>query len=197
MRAIVAARIYDQLLVGGKVPSEVTLEAETETEASARQTASEAADGDIVLEGVSKDILQLLVDFIYAADFDVTVATVHQVLNAASKLKLHGAITVCTLFLTQPSQCHADSVGKILESAHKAGASQLKEHCLKYIDEHTTAVLSNPSFHPPPALFREVLSRDGLVIDELELFRYVMDWAKRRGSKTARGRGRGRQGGGA
>jgi hypothetical protein len=174
LRAIVAARAFggqllecenvNETLVGaGGVWSENTL-------------GQGGGQSELVLKGVTEAQLLPAIEYMYTGYAAVDNDNVYDLLGVSSKLQLPGLTALCSVFLK--GRDDASTICRVLKEAHESHADELKKHCFSIIDRDTKKAFESPAFTDLPRdVLIELLTRDSLNIDEIDLFAAVMKWA--------------------
>ena len=122
-----------------------------------------------------ESLLELL-RYIYSDEANLSGSNVIGVLYLAKKYIVPSLAEKCTKYL----QDHLDpsNVFSILPSAQKYGEKNLVDRCWKLIDEQTNSAVKSDGFATiERSLLEAIVSRDSLLIAEIELFKAVELWA--------------------
>ena len=114
--------------------------------------------------------------FIYCDEVNLTGSSVMQVSYLAKKYIVPELELACTNFLTE--NLSPDNVFDILPHAKKFEDNELVVRCWEVVDVCTQEAVKSETFPSiSKDLLFEIVTRDGLVIHEIELFQAVDRWA--------------------
>ena len=103
---------------------------------------------------------------------------------AAEKYQVLPLIAACLKYLN--NSINETDVCTVLEQSIIYGKEKLKKKCMSYIRKHAVDVLRSKAFAGiGEEALKEIVQLNGLNIDELELFRRCIDWARRRTAAAA------------
>lgn len=94
----------------------------------------EAAEPEIMLNGVSGDVLQALVNYCYTGAIDIREDNVETLLSNACLMQLNEVVEACSRFLAH--QLHPSNCLGIAVFAEHQGCTSLLQEANAYISQH-------------------------------------------------------------
>ena len=117
--------------------------------------------------------------FMYSDEANLSGSNVMGVLYLAKKYIVPSLADKCADYLQD--KLDASNVFSILPKAHQFDEKKLVKRCWKVIDEHCEEALKSDGFATlERSLIEEVVKRDTLNIEEVELFKAVDSWATKK-----------------
>ena len=117
--------------------------------------------------------------FMYSDEANLSGSNVMGVLYLAKKYFVPSLADKCTDYLQD--KLDASNAFSILPKAHQFDEKKLVKRCWKVIDEHCEEALKSDGFTTlERSLLEEVVTRDTLNIEEVELFKAVDSWATKK-----------------
>ena len=117
--------------------------------------------------------------FMYSDEVNLNGSNVMGVLYLAKKYIVPSLADKCTDYLQD--KLDASNAFSILPKAHQFDEKKLVKRCWKVIDEHCEEALKSDGFATlERSLIEEVVKRDTLNIEEVELFKAVDSWATKK-----------------
>ena len=117
--------------------------------------------------------------YMYSDEVNLNGSNVMGVLYLAKKYMVPSLADKCTDYLQD--KLDASNVFSILPKAHQFDEKKLVKRCWKVIDEHCEEALKSDGFVAlERSLIEEVVKRDTLNIEEVELFKAVDSWATKK-----------------
>ena len=117
--------------------------------------------------------------YMYSDEVNLNGSNVMGVLYLAKKYMVPSLADKCTDYLQD--KLDASNVFSILPKAHQFDEKKLVKRCWKVIDEHCEEALKSDGFTTlERSLLEEVVTRDTLNIEEVELFKAVDSWATKK-----------------
>ena len=117
--------------------------------------------------------------FMYSDEVNLNGSNVMGVLYLAKKYMVPSLADKCTDYLQD--KLDASNAFSILPKAHQFDEKKLVKRCWKVIDEHCEEALKSDGFATlERSLIEEVVKRDTLNIEEVELFKAVDLWATKK-----------------
>ena len=117
--------------------------------------------------------------FMYSDEANLSGSNVMGVLYLAKKYFVPSLADKCTDYLQD--KLDASNAFSILPKAHQFDEKKLVKRCWKVIDEHCEEALKSDGFAAlERSLIEEVVKRDTLNIEEVELFKAVDSWATKK-----------------
>ena len=117
--------------------------------------------------------------YMYSDEVNLNGSNVMGVLYLAKKYMVPSLADKCTDYLQD--KLDASNVFSILPIAHQFDEKKLVKRCWKVIDEHCEEALKSDRFATlERSLIEEVIKRDTLNIEEVELFKAVDSWATKK-----------------
>ena len=115
--------------------------------------------------------------FIYSDEANLTPDNVMQLLYLAKKYMLSSMVDKCTTYLQE--NLDASNVFHVLPDAQKYEEKDLLDHCWKVIEKETDEAVKSDGFATVDRpILEELVERDTLTINEVELFKAVDFWAE-------------------
>ena len=116
--------------------------------------------------------------YMYSDEVDLSGSNVRGVLYLAKKYMVPSLTDRCTDYLSE--NLDSSNVFSILPYAQKYEEKNLVDRCWKVIDEETEAAVKSDAFATiERSLLEAVVEREPLNVAEVELFKGVVDWAKK------------------
>ena len=117
--------------------------------------------------------------YMYSDEVNLNGSNVMGVLYLAKKYVVPSLADKCTDFLQ--GKLHASDVFSILPRAYHYEEKKLVKGCWRVIDEHSEEAIKSDGFATlERSLIEEVVKRDTLNIEEVELFKAVDSWATKK-----------------
>ena len=117
--------------------------------------------------------------FMYSDEANLSGSNVMGVLYLAKKYMVPSLADKCTDYLQD--KLDTSNAFSILPKAHQFDEKKLVKRCWKVIDEHCEEALKSDGFATlERSLIEEVVKRDTLNIEEVELFKAVDSWATKK-----------------
>ena len=117
--------------------------------------------------------------FMYSDEVNLNGSNVMGVLYLAKKYMVPSLADKCTDYLQD--KLDASNAFSILPKAHQFDEKKLVKRCWKVIDEHCEEAIKSDGFATlERSLIEEVVKRDTLNIEEVELFKAVDSWATKK-----------------
>ncbi|XP_041460015.1 kelch-like protein 12 isoform X2 [Lytechinus variegatus] len=139
---------------------------------------SESSQSVVELRGLKATTMEVLLEFIYTEQVDVTVENVQELLPAACLLQLKGVETRCSEFLKdQLDSSNCLGIKRFAETHSTAGLLAAAEsYCLSHFSEITK---EDEFLELTPDELSQLICRDNLEIsDESEVYEAVIRWVK-------------------
>ncbi|XP_068748905.1 BTB/POZ domain-containing protein 6-like [Montipora capricornis] len=122
--------------------------------------------------------------YLYSDEVNLSGSNVMEVLYLAKKYIVPSLAAKCTKYLQD--RLDPSNVFNILQSARKYDEEQLVDRCWEVIDKQTEAALKSEGFAViDRPLLEELVERDTLNIQEVELFKGVVQWADKEVARQA------------
>lgn len=138
----------------------------------------ESKQREIQLKDVPKDVFELLINFAYTGNLDVTVENAQSVLSLASQINFPEVREICCKFF----EMHLDASNclDIRNFAESNGCLRFVEIVDKFVIEHFSDVVQLEEFltMPQPLLLKCLASDDLMISNERIVYEAVMKWAK-------------------
>ena len=130
------------------------------------------------LKDVQKEVLDLLINFAYTGNLDVSVENVQSVLSLASQINFPEVREICCKFLEM--QLDSSNCLDIRSFAESNGCRRFVEDVDKFVIEHFSDVAQQEDFHiMPHSLLLKCLASDDLAINnEKKVYEAAMKWVK-------------------
>jgi len=137
---------------------------------------TERESNRVTLQGVDSQALQILVDYVYTSEVEVTEENVQVLLPAANLLQLTDVRDACCEFLQ--SQLHPTNCLGIRAFADLHGCLDLLSSTESYIERHFTEVLECDEFYALTAdQVARLISSDTITVpSEEKVFESVISW---------------------
>ena len=117
--------------------------------------------------------------FMYSDEVNLNGSNVMGVLYLAKKYMVPSLADKCTDYLQD--KLDTSNAFSILPKAHQFDEKKLVKRCWKVIDEHSEEAIKSDGFATlERSLIEEVIKRDTLNIEEVELFKAVDSWATKK-----------------
>ena len=152
-----------------------------------------AETGDsIELPDCEYESLLELFRYMYSDEVNLSGSNVMGVMYLAKNYMVPSLAEKCTEYLQV--KLDPSNVFNILSGAQKCKNNNLVERCWEVIDEHTELALKSDGFATiERCLLEELVERDTLNIAEVELFKGVVEWAKKVSEKQGLATGHGQE----
>merc|ERR1719348_2743674 len=130
----------------------------------------------VTLQGIDPEDLQILVEYVYTSEVDVTEDNVQSLLPAANLLQLTDVRDACCEFLQ--AQLHPTNCLGIRAFADLHGCMDLLSHTESYIERHFTEVLECDEFYGlTPEQVAQLIASDTITVpSEEKVFESVISW---------------------
>ncbi len=137
---------------------------------------SDANSQDVNIEDCDGDSLLEMLRYFYCDEIHLTTENVFGTLYLAKKYVVPHLEEQCVFFLEK--NLDADNALDIVPQAQVLNEEQLQERCWDIIDCRTTQVLESCSFTDiSKDLLKNVLQRDTLWAEEIDIFKAILKWA--------------------
>ena len=137
---------------------------------------AETTADSIELPDCEYDSLLELFRYMYSDEVNLNGSNVVEVLFLAKKYMVPSLVDKCMKFLQD--NLESSNVFSILPSAQKLEEKKLVDECWKVIDKETGEAVESDGFVTiERSLLEEIVVRDSLTIEEIELFKAVDLWA--------------------
>lgn len=139
----------------------------------------EADQSEIVLNGITAEGFQVLLDYAYTSMIPLNLANVQNVLAAASHLQMIEVVHICSNYLQ--SQIDIDNCIDLVTIADTYSLSQLKIKVYKFMSGHLTELSHNGEFYRlTPQHLENLLTYEFLVnCSEEDVLKIVLRWLLR------------------
>ncbi|XP_056002859.1 BTB/POZ domain-containing protein 3-like isoform X2 [Ostrea edulis] len=142
-----------------------------------------AESDDIIVPDIEPSSFDALLRFLYCGDVDFSADTITSVLYAADKYGVDDLVTKIKSYLDQ--NITKETVLIILESAKLFNLEDLLEKCEDFIESGPFPVLQSPSaLEVTKETLTYIISLDSLVMDELEIYHFLMKWSENQCDKV-------------
>ena len=130
----------------------------------------------IELNGLDEKSLNLLVNFAYTGNVNITVSNVQSLLVCANMLGVTKIVNDCCEFLEK--QLHHSNCLGFLEFASRYSLESFKTMCLDFITENFTELLNYDEYHNiHKSTLKEIISNDNLNVSREEcVFEFLERW---------------------
>ncbi|XP_056002858.1 BTB/POZ domain-containing protein 2-like isoform X1 [Ostrea edulis] len=136
-----------------------------------------AESDDIIVPDIEPSSFDALLRFLYCDDDSFTPDRVTSVLYAADKYGVDDLVTKIKSHLDQ--NITNETVLTVLESAKSFNLEDLLKKCKNFIESDPFAVLqSSSALEMTKETLTYIISLDSLVMDELEIYRFLIKWAE-------------------
>ncbi|KAK3087487.1 hypothetical protein FSP39_006571 [Pinctada imbricata] len=133
-----------------------------------------ASAGEIHITDIEIEAFQCFLSYIYAEEVPLTGENVLAVMHAANKYAMTGLEAECVDFLME--NLSPENVCAVLECAHCFSRKELRRHCIEFIKDNPGAFDSEHFQHLCTECLSMILKLDALIIQEEDLYEYVMKW---------------------
>jgi len=138
-----------------------------------RESMSECAEVEV--PDVSREGLKTFLDYLYSGIVEITTENVLELMHMSHKYSVTSLQTACTTYVQV--NITAENSIQILKSALMLDDEALVSICMKAIEQETSDAIQQPSFlEISKDELLTILQNMKLNIEELELFRRVVDW---------------------
>ncbi|XP_071177499.1 BTB/POZ domain-containing protein 19-like [Mytilus edulis] len=133
-------------------------------------------DVEIPLPDTSPEIFQAMLEFMYTNCVSLTPKIALDTFGVSIEYGLDELRKLAALYLVENLSVH--NACECLQVAVTYSNIELLGATLRFIEEHTEAVLKSKAFQElSDESMNEILQSDNLQMDEIELLKYVKDWA--------------------
>ncbi|XP_060606522.1 BTB/POZ domain-containing protein 6-B-like [Ruditapes philippinarum] len=131
----------------------------------------------VFIKDVKPDVMKTILRFVYTDKPEIDGKNVLPCLYAAKKYNLSGLVKQCSNFLQ--NNIDENNVCQIIEHAIFYQMNPLQERCLAFIIENASSVLCSQGFMElSHATLLNILKRDELASDEIDVFKAAVKWAE-------------------
>ncbi|KAK3089745.1 hypothetical protein FSP39_006158 [Pinctada imbricata] len=134
------------------------------------------ANVPFVLTDIQPDIFLAMLEFIYTNCVTLTPKIAIDTMASALEYGLDELRKLCGDYLID--NLSVQNACECMQAAVAYSQQDLRDHALRYIEEHTDSVFKSKSFQElSEDAIIEILSSDELQLDELDIIKYVKEWA--------------------
>ncbi|CAB4031169.1 BTB POZ domain-containing 6-like [Paramuricea clavata] len=127
------------------------------------------------LPDTNEESLEQFLKFLYTEDCTLTADNVFAILYLAKKYIVPSLKEKCANFLVE--NLNPENVLDVLDQVTRFDEEDLKRHCWKVIQSHTSKVVASDNFNNiSQGTLTKLLMHDNLNVPEVELFHAVLKW---------------------
>lgn len=133
-------------------------------------------DVPFVLSDMSPEVFLAMLEFLYTNCVTLTPKIAIDILATALEYGLDELRRLASEYLVE--NLSIQNAPECLQAAVTYCQEELRDHTLAFIDEHTESVFKSKGFQElSEDAMVELLTSDGLQLDEMDIFMFVKDWA--------------------